>query len=60
MTTTKSSTYQWCGSTKEPLSDVERAILYHEHEANRAKFFGMMKEQEYHEYMVQTINKGKA
>lgn len=60
MTSTTNSTYQWCGTTKRSLTDVEKAILLHQHEANRAKFFGMMKEQEYHEYMIQTINKGKA
>ena len=59
MTSTTSSTYQWCGTTKTSLTDVEKALLLHRHEANRTRFFGMMKENEYHEWMVQSITRMK-
>lgn len=57
MTSTTSSTYQWCGTTKTSLTDVEKAILLHQHEAKRTRFFGMMKESEYHEWMVKSITR---
>lgn len=39
------------------LTDVDKAILFHKHEANRHRFFGMMKEQEYHEWMSKSIRR---
>lgn len=54
---TTPSTVIWCGTVKKCLTDVEKAILYHQHEANRTKFFGMMKDSEYHFWMVNSIKR---
>lgn len=56
---TTNSTVTWCGTVKECLTDVEKAILFHKHEANRSRFFGMMKQEEYHTYMVGAIQRMK-
>lgn len=49
------STVTWCGTVKECLTDVEKAILFHKHEANRSRFFGMMKQEKYHQWMADAI-----
>lgn len=56
---TTPSTVIWCGTVKECLTDVEKAILYHEHEAKRNRFFGMMPGHEYHVYMAGAIRRMK-
>ncbi|MGL4353220.1 MAG: hypothetical protein ACRCTP_04710 [Aeromonas popoffii] len=57
LTATPATTVTWCGTVKECLTDVEKAILFHEHEAKRNRFFGMMKQEEYHTYMVGAIKR---
>ncbi|MGL5015457.1 MAG: hypothetical protein ACRC6V_14410 [Bacteroidales bacterium] len=44
---------------RSSLSGVEKAILFHKHEANRSRFFGLRKEEEYHSHMVQMITRMK-
>lgn len=39
------------------LTDVDKAILFHNHEANRCRFFGMMKQEEYHIWMAGNIQR---
>lgn len=56
---TMNSTVTWCGTVKQCLTDVEKAILFHNHEANRSRFFGMMKQEEYHTYMAGAIKRMK-
>lgn len=51
------STVIWCGTVKQCLTDVEKAILFHKHEATRNRFFGMMKQEEYHQWMVGAIER---
>ena len=54
---TTPSTVIWCGTVKQCLTDVEKAILFHKHEANRSRFFGMMKQEEYHTWMADSITR---
>lgn len=54
---TMNSTVIWCGTVRQCLTDVEKAILFHKHEANRSRFFGMMKQEEYHTWMVGAIER---
>ena len=56
---TTTSTVIWCGTVKSCLTDVEKAILLHKHEANRSRFFGMMKQEEYHTWMAGAIQRMK-
>lgn len=56
---TMSSTVTWCGTVRQSLTDVEKAILYHKHEAKRNKFFDNKEQVKYHNYMVHTIEKSK-
>lgn len=56
---TMSSTVIWCGTVRQSLTDLEKAILYHEHEAKRNNFFGNKEQVKYHNYMISTINKAQ-
>ena len=54
---TTPSTVTWCGTVRQSLTDIEKSILFHKHEANRNRFFGMMKQEEYHVYMADAITR---
>lgn len=55
---TTNSTVIWCGTVKKCLTDVEKAILYHEHEAKCNWFYGKYDKMEYHKYMIEQIKQG--
>lgn len=54
---TESSTKTWCNTVHTSLTDVEKAILFHEHEAKCNRFFGKYDQAEYHTYMVGAIQR---
>lgn len=57
VTETESSMKTWCNTVHTSLTDVEKALLYHEHEAKRNKFFDNKEQAKYHHYMISVINK---
>lgn len=55
---TMNSTVTWCGTVRQFLTDVEKAILFHEHEAKCNWFYGKYDKVEYHKYMIEKIKQG--